>query len=68
VKVRYTSARAATFLSSLFLVFSLGNAFAQGTASITGTVVDTSQAAVPGSEVTLTNTGTAQATTKTTSD
>jgi Carboxypeptidase regulatory-like domain len=68
VKSRYTSARAVAVLSGLFLVLASGNVLAQGTASITGTVVDTSQAAVPGSEVILTNTGTAQSTTKTTSD
>jgi hypothetical protein len=65
VRSRHTSARALAFL---FLVLASGSAFAQGTASITGTVVDASQAAVPGSGVTLTNAGTAQTTAKTTSD
>jgi hypothetical protein len=68
VRSRYASVRAAVFYSGLFFLLALGHAIAQGTASITGTVVDTSQAAVPGSQVTLTNTETAQATVKTSSD
>jgi Carboxypeptidase regulatory-like domain len=65
---RNSSARAAAFLTGLLFLLASGHAFAQGTASITGTVVDSSQAAVPGSEVTLTNTGTSQSTVKSTSD
>jgi Carboxypeptidase regulatory-like domain len=68
VRSRYASARAATFFAGLFFVLALGQSIAQGTASISGTVADTSQAAVPGSQVTLTNNGTAQAITVTSSD
>ena len=68
MRSRYLSGKAAAFFSGIFFLLALGHAIAQGTASITGTVVDTSQAAVPGSEVTLTNTETAQTTTKTSSD
>jgi hypothetical protein len=68
VRGRYASARARVFFSGLFFLLASGHAIAQGTALITGTVVDSSQAAVPGSEVTLTNTETAQTTVKTSSD
>ena len=59
--------RAATLLAGLFLVIALGHSIAQGTGSIGGTVVDASQAAVSSSQVTLTNTGTAQVRTATSS-
>ena len=59
--------RAAVLLAGLFFVIALGQSIAQGTGSISGTVVDTSQAAVEGSQVTLTNIGTAQVRTETSS-
>ena len=68
MRSRYASARAAILFAGLFFVLALGHLVAQGTASISGTVVDTSQSAVPGGQVTLTNAGTAQARTATSSD
>ncbi len=68
MRSRYASARAAILFAGLFFVLAIGHSIAQGTASISGTVVDTSQSAVPGSQVTLTNVGTAQARTTTSSD
>jgi len=56
----YALGRAAILFAGLFFVIALGHSIAQGTGSISGTVVDASQAAVAGSQVTLTNTGTAQ--------
>lgn len=64
----YTAARAAILFAGFFFVLAMGHMFAQGTASISGTVVDASQAAVAGSQVTLTNLGTAQARTIASSD
>lgn len=60
--------RAAVLLAGMFFAIALGHAIAQGTGSISGTVVDASQAAVGGSQVALTNTGTAQARVVTSSD
>jgi hypothetical protein len=68
VRRTYASARAAILLAGLFFVLAIGHSIAQGTASISGTVEDASQAAVSGSQVTLTNTGTAQARTITSSE
>jgi hypothetical protein len=58
-----------TLLSSLtlFLLF-VGSSLAQGTASITGTAVDSSQAAVAGSRILLTNVDTGLTRASTTSD
>jgi hypothetical protein len=58
-----------TLLSSLtlFLLF-VGTSLAQGTASISGTAVDSSQAAVAGSRILLTNVDTGLTRTSTTSD
>ena len=64
----YASARAGILLAGLFFVLAIGHSIAQGTGSISGTVVDASQAAVAGSQVTLTNVGTAQARTTTSSE
>ena len=56
----YAFGRAAILLAGLFFVIATGHSIAQGTGSIGGTVVDASQAAIAGSQVTLTNTATAQ--------
>ncbi len=55
-------------LAALFSIIGVHQAVAQGTGSISGTVADVSSATVGGSQVTLTNTGTGQARTNTTSD
>lgn len=68
IRFRYRFARAATLLAGLFFIAALSHCVAQGTASISGTVVDASQAAVAGSQVTLTNVGTAQSRVVTSSD
>ena len=68
MRSRYASARAAILFAGLFFVLAIGQSIAQGTASISGTVVDTSQSAVPGSQVTLTNAGTALARSTTSSE
>lgn len=64
----YTTTKAAILIAGLFFVLAIGHSVAQGTASISGTVVDSSQATVAGSQVTLTNVGTAQARTVASSD
>lgn len=68
MRLSYAPARAAILFAGVFFVLAIGHSIAQGTASISGTVVDTSQAAVAGSQVTLTNVGTAQARTTTSSE
>jgi hypothetical protein len=68
VRHSFVFGRAATLLAGLFFVIAMGHSIAQGTGSIGGTVVDTSQAVVSGSQVTLTNTGTSQTRAMTTSD
>src|ERR1022692_3217903 len=60
VRHSYAFGRAAILLAGLFFVIATGHSIAQGTGSIGGTVVDASQAAIAGSQVTLTNTETAQ--------
>jgi len=55
-------------LAALFSIIGARRAVAQGTGSISGTVADVSSATVGGSQVTLTNAGTGQARTNTTSD
>lgn len=64
----YALGRASILLVGLFFVIATVHSIAQGTASISGGVVDASQAAVVGSQVTLTNTGTEQTRTTSTSD
>jgi len=68
VRRSYAASRAAVLFAALFFVLAIGHSFGQGTASISGTVVDASQAAVAGGQVTLTNLGTAQARTVASSD
>jgi len=68
VRRSFKTARAAILIAGLFFVLAIGHSVAQGTASISGSVVDASQAAVAGSQVTLTNLGTAQARTVSSSD
>ena len=48
------------FCAALFSVAGVGQAFAQGTASITGTAVDGSQAVIADSQIELTNVDTGQ--------
>src|ERR1035437_3357339 len=60
VRHSYAFGRAAILLAGLFFVIAISHAIAQGTGSVGGTVVDASQAAIAGSQVTLTNTATAQ--------
>src|ERR1017187_8356756 len=60
VRHSYAFGRAAILLAGLFFVIAISHSIAQGTGSIGGTVVDASQAAIAGSQVTLTNTATAQ--------
>ena len=60
MKSRHESERAAIVFAGLFFVMSIGHLIAQGTASISGTVVDSSQGTVVGSQVTLTNVGAGQ--------
>jgi hypothetical protein len=60
VRHSYAFGRAATLFAGLFFVIASSHSIAQGTGSISGTVVDASQAVLAGSQVTLTNTGTSQ--------
>lgn len=60
--------KAAICLGGIFFAFAANLSRAQGTASISGTVVDSSQAVVAGSQVTLTNSGTGQTRASTSSD
>src|ERR1019366_8704720 len=68
VRHSFVLGRVATLLAGLSFVIAMGHSIAQGTGSIGGTVVDTSQAAVSASQVTLTNTGTSQSRAATSSD
>src|SRR5579862_5438401 len=60
MKGRYELVRATIAIACLLFVMAIGHLTAQGTASISGTVVDTSQATIVDSQVILTNVANAQ--------